>query len=277
MKKIFVGLFMFLFVGILAACTMGQSVEASDSYLLVEINPKIEFTLDDEEKVVSVDLLNEDAEIAALHIDFIGMTADEALDAFLDAALEAGFLDVDSEDNAIFITLYSDDEDYEDEVRDRVRNHVEAFLVRERIKGGVFDGQFSHEDIQAIADEYDVRFNQARAAYAVSEAFEDITLEEAIEMPFTDLMTLLRTRHQDRMQARGEQVRAFALEMREALTDENRERLEAHRANFDNIPEEMIRDRMEAMHRNMPDRVAEMREAHESRQRERRDDVNEDE
>ena len=275
MKKLLIAMFMVLFVGSLAACTLNDS-KASESYLLVEINPKIEFTLDEEEKVISINLLNEDAEIVAADLDLIGLSYEEALDLFLEAALEAGYIDVSSEDNAIFVTLYSDDEEYEGDLNERVRGRAEEFMVRERIQGGVFGGELLREDIKAIADEYDVRFNQARAAYAVSEAFEDITLEEAIEMEFQELMQLLRTNHQERMQAFGQEMRERANAIREGLNAENRERLEEHRANHDNIPEDMIRERMTNMHGQVSERIDEMREAHEARSRARRDEVTND-
>ncbi len=272
MKKVLTGLFITLFIGILAACSLDtKDVQASESYLLVEINPKIEFTLNEDEEVVSVDFLNEDAEALALELDLIGLHYEEALDLFLEAALEAGYLDVTADDNAIFITLFSEDEDYEEDIAERVRGRAEEFMVRERIKGGVFAGEYLHEDIQAIADEYDVRFNHARAAYAVSELYEDISLEEAIDMEFPELMGLLITRHQERMQARGAEMRERAMEMREALVEENRERLEAHRADLDNIPESEIRERMQEMRQDIMSRIDEMRESHEERRRERRD------
>ena len=275
MKKLFIAMFMILFVGTLAACTLNET-KASESYLLVEINPKIEFTLDEEEKVISINLLNEDAEIVAAELELIGLSYEEALDLFLEAALEAGYIDVTRDDNAIFVTLYSDDEEYEGDLNERVRGRAEEFMVRERIQGGVFGGELLREDIQAIADEYDVRFNQARAAYAVSEAFEDITLEEAIEMEFEELMQLLRTNHQERMQAFAQEMRERASAIREGLIAENRERLEEHRANHDNIPEDMIRERMTNMRGQVAERIDEMREAHEARSRARRDEVTND-
>lgn len=272
MKKLFTGLFITLFIGILAACSLDtKDVQASESYLLVEINPKIEFTLNEDEEVVSVDFLNEDAEALALELELVGLHYEVALDLFLEAALEAGYLDVSADDNAIFVTLYSDNEEYEEDIAERVRGRAEEFMVRERLKGGVFAGEFLHEDIQAIADEYEVRFNHARAAYAVSELYEDISLEEAIDMEFPELMGLLITRHQERMQQHGEEARARAREMREALMEENRERLEAHRANLDNIPESEIRERMQEMRQDIMSRINAMRESHEARRQERRD------
>ncbi len=240
MKKLVVSVFTLLFVGLLAACSLdvNQAQAQGGSYLLIEINPKIEFTLDEEEKVVSVDLLNEDAEIVAGDIDFIGLDADVAVELYLTSALEAGYLDVTKEDNAIFITLFNDDEEREEGLNQHIRERVQAFMHREQIQGGVFGGHVNREDIQAIAEEYEVRFNQARAAFSVSEADENISLEEALEMDFQELMAVLRENHQRHMQAFGQAMRENARAMREAMIAAHRDRVRDDCDDCENNPEE---------------------------------------
>src|SRR5690554_5769587 len=119
MKKLFVLLGLVVVGLLLSACTTA-TVDAA-TYIGVDINPSIEFTVDENNEVVSFKLLNEDAEIVAADLDFLGMDFEEALELYLDAAVEAGYLDVNREDNAILLTVANEDTKVEEQIRERIR------------------------------------------------------------------------------------------------------------------------------------------------------------
>lgn len=82
----------------LAGCNTGDDNNAK--IMNVELNPKLEFVLDGNSKVLSVNAINEDGNhIISLSIDaqtaksvFEGMTAEEAISKFLELAKENGYL-----------------------------------------------------------------------------------------------------------------------------------------------------------------------------------------
>ncbi len=77
------------------------------------MNPGVEFIRDEDENIVSIQLLNEDAEIVAADLELEGLRYKVALAEFLDAAIETGYIDVDSDENVITVT--ADDEAVQEE------------------------------------------------------------------------------------------------------------------------------------------------------------------
>lgn len=267
MKKLwFLGLGI-SFILSLAACGLSP-VEASESYVLVEINPKIEFTVDDDDIVTSVEFLNEDALTIGADIEFVGMDLDEALELFYTLALEAGYLDVNVDDNVIVITVGNDDEDLEEEIRQRTRGRAEDFMRKNRIRGGILSGEYAHEEAVEVSETYGITFAHAKAAIALVEKTE-FTLEELVIMDFPELITLLKDIHLETVQGIGPAQKAAALERKAAMIEEYRERLRTHLENKEDISEADIEARIQEMRERAAERFNEYQEAYRDRQNRR--------
>ena len=81
----------------------GLLVNDSD-YILLEVNPKIEFITNNNFEVTSFAPLNKEAKELVIQEDFLGLKADEACTKFVDLCAKAGYIDVDGEDNAVKIS-----------------------------------------------------------------------------------------------------------------------------------------------------------------------------
>ena len=65
----------------------------------VDINPSCQFVLNKNNRVVSVNCLNNDAQIVLQGTDFVGMTAEQAAQALVKISTEAGYIKVDAQGN----------------------------------------------------------------------------------------------------------------------------------------------------------------------------------
>ena len=75
------------------------------NYVLLEINPKVEFLCDKNYKVVSVNPVNDDARVLLAGENYKGMDITKASTDFIDLCAQAGYIDVDGDDNAVNITI----------------------------------------------------------------------------------------------------------------------------------------------------------------------------
>lgn len=75
------------------------------NYVLLEVNPKVEFICDNNFKVVSCKPLNEDGEIVLAGVDYKGLDIEVASVDFLNECARTGYIDVDGNDNAVNITV----------------------------------------------------------------------------------------------------------------------------------------------------------------------------
>lgn len=68
------------------------AVAVAAAYVTVDINPSLELTLDTQARVVAVQALNADAEPIVAGRDWTGLTAQQAVEAITERAVELGFL-----------------------------------------------------------------------------------------------------------------------------------------------------------------------------------------
>lgn len=101
------------------------------SRMTVEINPKVEFILDKDNKVVSATALNDDGEvILAGEASFKGKTAEEAAEAVVSIATETGYIvkgSATANDNEINISI-SGDTSYVKDLYGKVEKKVNKFV-----------------------------------------------------------------------------------------------------------------------------------------------------
>ena len=132
MKKRIVALLLAL-SSAFAVCSLGgcKKKNPEASRMTVEINPKVEFILDKDNKVVSATALNDDgAVILAGEASFKGKTAEEAAEAVVSIATETGYIVKGSatvDDNKINISI-SGDTSYAKDLYGKVEKQVEKYM-----------------------------------------------------------------------------------------------------------------------------------------------------
>lgn len=96
MKKRFISIFL-LFAIMLSAisftsCSNAKPEEGSVTRMTVDINPSVEFMIDDQNKIVSVTALNDDGSILIVGEAFVGKTPEEAIEMMVRLASDTGYL-----------------------------------------------------------------------------------------------------------------------------------------------------------------------------------------
>ncbi len=255
-----------------SACT-SASAEASEYYVSVDINPSIEFIVDEDDLVVSFELLNEDAEIIAADIDFVGMNVEDALALFLERATEAGYIDVTSDDNAVLITVLGEEEtDETGELRNRLRARAQREFAERNIMASVFTEDFTAEDLVAEANELGITPGKLKMIKAVQSIDDTLLTEDAIDMSVKDLMALIRAHHQEARAAMTESRINARIQLREQLMEENLAALEEHLRANENLTEEEINAILEEIQERSTNRIQrweDRKEAWENRMSER--------
>ncbi len=147
---------MFLIMpGMIMLTGCGKSSDDTTAKVMnVELNPEIEFILDKDDKVVSVNALDEDGnQIISLSIEtigttsvskFEGMPADEAVELFLEIAKENGYLITGEEEN-ITIEVSGKAED----LMKKVKNKANKFFDDNGLDIGIVTEKIEKEDIVA--------------------------------------------------------------------------------------------------------------------------------
>lgn len=126
---------------LLAGCGGGDSEAAAR--MQVDINPSVEFILDEDNKVLSVTALNDDGALIIAGEAFVGKTAEDAVELMVSISTEAGYLvkgDLSAGQDGITISITGDEEAAQ-KLYDDVKAGVDAFLEESGINAAVERGE----------------------------------------------------------------------------------------------------------------------------------------
>ena len=161
----------------LASCKKSEPTPPEGTYtrMTVDINPSVEFMVDDQNKVVSVTALNDDGSILIAGEAFVGKTPEEATRMVVSLATDAGYLvkgeihvENTNESQKVEISV-SGNSDYAKELAKNVKSDVEKYLKDNKItatvesvkaktldemrKVVIEDGLFTEDEVKDMTEE----------------------------------------------------------------------------------------------------------------------------
>jgi hypothetical protein len=138
--------------------SFGNSVVA---YVTVDINPSVELGLDNENIVVTVRPLNEDAKILLQGIVLKGHTSEEAVDVFVDAAAQKGYLAPEKKNQVIINVSKKEPAESDDhQVSQIIAEHAKKTLEKQNVNAKIevintdFEVRDKAEEVNLSAGKY---------------------------------------------------------------------------------------------------------------------------
>ncbi len=125
-----------------AGCSDNSKAEAT-SYMTVDINPSIEFTLDKDNKIVSVTALNDDGAVLISGTAFAGKTAEEGAKLVVELATQQGYLvkgEASKSDDEVKIAVTGNTETAK-KIYENVKGKVDKYIEDSGIAAAVKEGQ----------------------------------------------------------------------------------------------------------------------------------------
>ena len=115
MKKRLISIFLlctlFLTAISFTSCSNAKPEEGSITRMTVDINPSVEFMIDDQNKIISVTALNDDGSILIVGEAFVGKTPEEAIEMMVTLASDTGYLvqgNAEASENTVKISVSGD-------------------------------------------------------------------------------------------------------------------------------------------------------------------------
>ncbi len=169
-------IFTVLSVMTFTACS-DKAPEGAITRVTVDINPSVEFMVDDENKIVSVTALNDDGSVLIAGEAFIGKTPEEAVELIVTLASDTGYLvkgNAEADENTVKISV-SGDTKYAEKLRADVEAKAGEVMEKLDINGKI-------EKVEALKKD-------ALVAMAVETAI--VTEEEATQMTEEELYKII--------------------------------------------------------------------------------------
>lgn len=149
MKKIFsyVLAICLIIPGLLLFSACNKNETKQSRVMTVSVNPSVEFILDENDKVVTVNASNDDGNFIIASVSFTGLNAKDAVNLFLQTANENGFI---IEDNAIQIEISGENAE---NLFNSIKNSAKAYLSNINIQVDVEFKQINKDELKTILKE----------------------------------------------------------------------------------------------------------------------------
>lgn len=189
-----IGAFIFIFTIIASAVIViiiSGNRATHTHYVCLEINPRIEFLTDSEHKVKSFKPLNTEAKELIINEEFIDLNITDACEKFLTLCTKAGYLKVDSNNNAVKLSVLSG---INQELEVKLSQSINKFFINNNILGILID---SSQDLQQYkeAKKHKVSSTKYDLMMAVKEHFPTTTIKELKKLNNQELIKKIEESH----------------------------------------------------------------------------------
>jgi len=226
MKKLITVALLMAVLFSMAACTSDNTSE--NTYLSIDINPAMEMIVNQEENVVSYALRNEAAEIVAAGLQLKDMNYEEALQLYLNAAIQTGYIDTERNDNAVAIQACHSSDDDANQFQVQVENQLQTYFDENKLGAVILNQSEIYTAIQELVDLYDISFGFAKLVSAYVAADETHTIDDALEMTSAELINALGVLQDAYLEQYKNQREVGAQAIKDELEEALRSKVEAH-------------------------------------------------
>jgi len=177
-----------LFIGGCDFLSGSDSKNQEVSYVSLTINPEVEFTVSEDNVILSVNPINEDAEILLSDIDLSGVTIDEAAETFVELATESGYINSESEDNEVTVDIIT--ESGEEEIESCIKQKINKFFEDNKITGVV--KRESLKEYKAEADALGISVQKLKLINRAIEINPELTVDYLKDLKLSEIVHLLK-------------------------------------------------------------------------------------
>lgn len=216
-----------VFVGIVVICAVAliifSGITANDyNYVQLEVNPRVEFIVDKNFKVVSFRPLNEDAEIILSDVNYKGMDIENASTSFLDICAQTGYIDVDGENNAVNITVI---DGITQALDVHVTQKINDYLRKNEIICAVIENYEDRSMFDEKKENNTCCTNKFKLIKTLNEYDESLTLEKLNKLSEVKLINMVEDIHSTDRSSPSREDKST----KENLLNKNKEKYENHK------------------------------------------------
>ncbi len=212
----------------------GSTTQGTGSMLSVNINPEMDMIIDANGYVISAMYKNEDAEIVGAGLALIGLHYEEALQLYLYAAIQTGYLDIERNDNAVVVQTANMNEGVESELQLQVQTKLQTFFQENAIGAVVLTCGEIDPEVQELVDLYDITVGHAKLIIEYMALYPDMSIDDVLLIPVQQLILYMIDEQQTHMQQFKNQRELEAQAIKDEMADALKSQVQAHFQQVDN-------------------------------------------
>lgn len=159
----------------------------------LDVNPSIEIKADQEEIVLDVVALNEDAKIIMDDIEFEGTNLETTVNALIDSMIGNGYINKNT--NSVLLSVDNKDENVGNAIKDKLSAEISDLITTESIGGTVISQTVSADDeeLSALASQYGITVGKAKLIQTIIKINPDEEFSYYAELNISELNKIMNT------------------------------------------------------------------------------------
>jgi uncharacterized membrane protein YkoI len=172
------------------------------STVSLDVNPSIEVLVNQKEKVLSVNPINEDGKIVVGDMKFAGNSLDVTINALIESMLRNGYLDELA--NSILVSVDNEDPQKGVQLQNKLTEEINSLLKTGSFEGAVLSQVVSSDDsLKKIADQYGITPGKAQLIRKIISQNSLYTFEMLVPLSINELNLLIGSSSLDEVEAIG--------------------------------------------------------------------------
>ncbi|MCD8230310.1 MAG: PepSY domain-containing protein [Clostridiales bacterium] len=182
-----------LCVGI-ASFVGNSDTAAASTVVMLDVNPSLSLSIDEEETVLEVETLNEDAKEILGDMDLEGTSLEVAVNALIGSMLQNGYLGDDQ--NSVLVSVESEDESRGNELETEVSEAITTAMQSEAVDASVLSQTISTSDdeLDALAESYGISLGKAALIQEVIEQDDTLSFEDLAALNIHEIALIIASR-----------------------------------------------------------------------------------
>ena len=159
MKKVSLLICGTMLMVILSGCG-SNTASKTETIVTMDVNPSIQFELNQDDEVVGISAENEDAKKILEKVDVDDDDANKAVDKIVDSLVDEGHLS--TENNTVLLSVDNDDDDKRIELEQKLGETIQSSLKENSIDGAIFSQDMDiDDDVESLIKKYDISYGKA--------------------------------------------------------------------------------------------------------------------
>lgn len=165
-----------------------------NSVVILDVNPSISLTVNEDEKVVAASGLNEDGKAVLSGMDLTDVDLTVAVNAVIGAMLQKGYLS--DLQNAILVSVENEDSEKSAALKERVSSMIGTAMQEGRLEGTVLS-QTLHEttDLEQMSRDYGISLGKASLIQEVIAQDPTLKVEELARLSITQIALISQSKN----------------------------------------------------------------------------------
>lgn len=161
-----------------------------DSVIGLDVNPSIQIKVNRAEKVLSVDLLNEDAKVIIGDMQLKNVDLDVAVNAIIGSMVTNGY--ISEANNSILISVENANLAKGEKLQTRLADEVNALLTQNAVNGAVISQTLAEDaELKTLAEQYGISLGKAALVDMVVKQDPTLTFADIAPLSINDIYLLV--------------------------------------------------------------------------------------